>query len=138
MATGTGKTRTATALVDVLRRAKWIRRALFLVDRIALRDQALEAFAEFIPSEPRWPQKEGGGIEHEFARNRRLYVVTYPTMLNLIQAGRHPRSYISPFFFDLVITDESHRSIYDVYKQVLDYFCALNTGDHVLSSRPVI
>jgi type I restriction enzyme R subunit len=124
MATGTGKTRTATALIDVLRRAKWVKRALFLVDRIALRDQALEVFEELIPSEPRWPNRG----EAAFSRNRRLYVATYPTMLNLIQSGTAPETYLSPFFFDLVIADESHRSIYDVYKQVLDYFHAPRLG----------
>ena len=124
MATGTGKTRTATALIDVLRRAKWIKRTLFLVDRIALRDQALEAFEELIPAEPRWPNRH----EAAFSRNRRLYVATYPTMLNLIQNGTAPETYLSPFFFDLVIADESHRSIYDVYKQVVDYFHAIRLG----------
>ena len=128
MATGTGKTRTAVALIDVLRRAKWARRVLFLVDRIALRDQALEAFSEFIPAEPAWPQKSGGGIERDFVRSRRLYVTTYPTMLNLVQNATTSRDYISPFFFDLVIADESHRSIYAVYRQVLDYFHALKIG----------
>lgn len=137
MATGTGKTRTATALIDVLRRAKWVQRTLFLVDRIALRDQALEAFAEFIPAEPRWPQKRSGVLETRFERNRRLYVATYPTMKNLIDSGNDARSYISPFFFDLVIADESHRSIYNSYQQVLTYFHALKLGltatpkDHV-------
>jgi len=137
MATGTGKTRTATALIDVLRRAKWIQRTLFLVDRIALRDQALEAFSDFIPAEPFWPQKHGGVVETRFERNRRLYVATYPTMKNLIDGGNDSRSYISPFFFDLVIADESHRSLYNVYQQVLGYFHALNLGltatpkDHV-------
>ena len=86
MATGTGKTRTAVALVDVLRRAKWAKRVLFLVDRIALRDQALDAFKEHIPSEARWP-KHG---EKAFAKDRRLYVTTYPTMLNLIEGGTTP------------------------------------------------
>jgi type I restriction enzyme R subunit len=124
MATGTGKTRTATALIDVLRRARWIKRALFLVDRIALRDQALEAFEELIPAEPRWPNRG----EAAFSRNRRLYVATYPTMLNLIQNGTTPETYLSPFFFDLIIADESHRSIYAVYKQVLDYFDAIKLG----------
>lgn len=124
MATGTGKTRTATALIDVLRRAKWIKRALFLVDRIALRDQALEAFEELIPAEPRWPNRG----EAAFSRNRRLYVATYPTMLNLIQNGTTPETYLSPFFFDLVIADESHRSIYAVYKEVIDYFHAIRLG----------
>jgi len=124
MATGTGKTRVATALMDVLRRAKWVKRVLFLVDRVALRDQALEAFEEHIPSEPRWPRNG----EDSFARDRRLYVTTYPTMLNLVQNGVTPERYISPFFFDLVIADESHRSIYAVYKQVLEYFHAIRLG----------
>jgi len=124
MATGTGKTRTAVAFLDVLRRAKWAKRVLFLVDRVALRDQALEAFEEHIPSEPRWPRSK----ERAFDRNRRVYVATYPTMLNLIHAGTTPGSYISPFFFDVVVADESHRSIYNVYRQVLDYFYAIKLG----------
>lgn len=124
MATGTGKTRTATALIDVLGRARWAKRVLFLVDRIALRDQALEAFEEHIPAEPRWPVMD----ERGFARNRRLYVTTYPTMLNLIESGTTPETWISPHFFDLIIADESHRSIYNIYRQVLDYFHALKIG----------
>jgi len=124
MATGTGKTRTAAALMDVLMRARWAKRILVLVDRIALRDQALEAFKEYIPSEPVWPQ-EG---EKSFATDRRIYVTTYPTMLNLIEAGTTPESRISPFFFDAVIADESHRSIYNIYKSVMDYFNAIKLG----------
>ncbi len=58
MATGTGKTRTCIALVDSLMRAGWAERVLFLVDRIALRDQTLEAFKEHLPSEPRWPKPQ--------------------------------------------------------------------------------
>ena len=125
MATGTGKTRTAIALVDVLRHARWAKRVLFLVDRIALRDQALDAFKEHIPSEPRWPEKGDG---KEFPLERRVYVTTYPTMLNLIEKGITAESYVSPFFFDVVIADESHRSIYNVYKNVLDYFSAIKIG----------
>jgi type I restriction enzyme R subunit len=124
MATGTGKTRTAVALVDVLRRAKWAKRVLFLVDRIALQEQALDAFKEHIPSEARWP-KDG---ENTFAKDRRLYVTTYPTMLNLIEGGTTPATRLSPFFFDLIIADESHRSIYNIYQQVLDYFHAIILG----------
>ena len=124
MATGTGKTRTAIALVDVLQRARWAKRVLFLVDRIALRDQALDAFKEHRPSEPRWPEKG----DRDFPSNRRIYVATYPTMLNILEKGTTPSSYISPFFFDVVVADESHRSIYNVYKQVLDYFSAIKIG----------
>ena len=70
MATGTGKTRTCIVLVDALMRAGHVQRVLFLVDRIALRGQALDAFKEHIPDEPRWP--EPGEIT--IATDRRIYV----------------------------------------------------------------
>jgi type I restriction enzyme R subunit len=124
MATGTGKTRTAIALIDVLQRARWAKRVLFLVDRIALQEQALDAFKEHIPAEPRWPEKGDDGL----SPNRRVYVTTYPTMLNLIEKGTTPETYVSPFFFDVVIADESHRSIYNVYQAVLKYFSAIKIG----------
>lgn len=124
MATGTGKTRVAVSLIDVLFRARWAKRVLFLVDRIALRDQALAAFKEFMPSEPVWPQ-DG---ERGFVRERRIYVTTYPTVLNLIQNAESPSAWISPHFFDVVIADESHRSIYNVYQQALGYFNAIKIG----------
>jgi type I restriction enzyme R subunit len=133
MATGTGKTRTAAAFVDALSRAHWVKRVLFLVDRIPLQEQALNAFKEHLPSMPRWPVEDDRG----FDRNRRIYVTTYPTMLNLIQGGTTPANWISPFFFDLVIADESHRSIYNIYRQVVTYFHGLTLGltatprDHV-------
>lgn len=56
MTTGTGKTRTTIAMVDAMMRARWVDRVLFLVDRIALRNQALEAFKEYLPNEPSWPK----------------------------------------------------------------------------------
>ena len=121
MATGTGKTRTCIALVDALMRAGWIERTLFLVDRIALRDQALEAFKDHLPNEPRWP-KEG---ETTIATNRRIYVSTYPTMLNIIQSNNN---ILSPHFFDLIVIDESHRSIYNTYQNILSYFNTLTLG----------
>lgn len=133
MATGTGKTRTAVSLVEILQRAHWVKRVLFLVDRIALQEQALAAFKEHLPSSPRWPDQG----EATFDRNRRIYVTTYPTMLNLINAGTTPAAWISPFFFDLIIADESHRSIYNTYQQVVRYFYGLTLGltatprDHV-------
>lgn len=124
MATGTGKTRTAVSLVDVLQRAHWVKRVLFLVDRIPLQEQALAAFKEHLPASPRWPDQG----ETAFDRNRRIYVTTYPTMLNLIHAGTTPTTWISPFFFDLIIADESHRSIYNIYQQVIRYFHGLTLG----------
>lgn len=121
MATGTGKTRTCMGLVDVMMRAHWVERVLFLVDRIPLRDQARDDFRDYIPNAPLWP-KTG---EKVFSFDRRVYVATYPTMLNLIEDPNH---YLSPHFFDLVVADESHRSIYNVYKSVLDYFDAFQLG----------
>jgi type I restriction enzyme R subunit len=121
MATGTGKTRTCIALVDALMRGGWAERALFLVDRIALRDQTLEAFKEHLPNEPRWPKQS----ENEIAADRRIYVSTYPTMLNVIRNENNP---LSPHFFDLIIVDESHRSIYNTYKEILDYFNTITLG----------
>nr|WP_314835119.1 DEAD/DEAH box helicase family protein [uncultured Flavobacterium sp.] len=121
MATGTGKTRTCIALVDALMRAGWAERVLFLVDRIALRDQTLDAFKEHLPNEPRWP-KIG---EKSIAKDRRIYVSTYPTMLNVI---RDEDNSLSPHFFDLIVVDESHRSIYNTYGEILDYFNTITLG----------
>jgi type I restriction enzyme, R subunit len=121
MATGTGKTRTCIALVDALMRAGWAERVLFLVDRIALRDQTLEAFKDNLPNEPRWPKPN----EKEIATDRRIYVSTYPGMLNII---RDEKNALSPHFFDLVVVHESHRSIYNTYQKILDYFNTITLG----------
>lgn len=121
MATGTGKTRTCIALVDALMRAGHAERVLFLVDRIPLRQQGLDAFKEHLPSEPRWP-KVG---ERQITKDRRIYVSTYPAMLNII---REEKNTLSPHFFDIIVIDESHRSIYNTYREVLDYFKAISLG----------
>ena len=121
MATGTGKTRTCIALADALMRAGQTQRTLFLVDRIALHGQALDAFKEYIPDEPRWPEPG----ENCIATDRRIYVATYQTMLNII---RNETNSLSPHFFDLIIIDESHRSIYNTYGEVLNYFNAIKLG----------
>lgn len=121
MATGTGKTRTTIAMVEALMRGGWAERILFLVDRIALKDQAIDAFKEHLPHEPYWPHKE----EKEIVTDRRVYISTYPTMLNIIQQGGQK---LSPHFFDLIVIDESHRSIYNTYGEVLNYFDAVTIG----------
>lgn len=121
MATGAGKTRTSIALIDALMRASWAERVLFLVDRIALREQALDAFKEHLPNEPRWP-KLG---EKAITADRRIYLSTYPTMLNVI---RDEETRLSPHFFDLIVIDESHRSIYNVYQEIFDYFNTISIG----------
>ncbi|MCW0309616.1 type I restriction endonuclease subunit R [Pantoea ananatis] len=121
MATGAGKTRTCIAMVDALMRGGHAERILFLVDRIALREQALAAFKEHLPNEPRWPNVG----EKLIATDRRIYVATYPTMLNII---RNDVQHLSPHFFDFIVVDESHRSIYNTFGEVLDYFKAITLG----------
>jgi len=121
MATGTGKTRTCVSMIDVLMRTNRVQKVLFLVDRIALRNQALDAFKEFLPNAPVWP-KVG---EHDIATDRRIYCATYPTMLNIIEDKDCP---LSPHFFDMIVADESHRSIYNVYKNIFDYFDTVQLG----------
>jgi len=121
MATGTGKTRTCIAMIDALMRGGHAERVLFLVDRIALREQALGAFKEHMPNEPRWPNLG----EKLIAKDRRIYVATYPTMLNII---RDEVQHLSPHFFDFIVVDESHRSIYNTYGDVLDYFKTITLG----------
>ncbi len=121
MATGTGKTRTCVSMIDVLMRTNRIQRVLFLVDRIALRDQAGEAFKEFLPNAPFWPKRG----EKEIVTNRRVYSATYPTMLNIIE---NKDCKLSPHFFDMIVADESHRSIYNIYKNIFDYFDTIQLG----------
>lgn len=121
MATGTGKTRTCIAMVDALMRAGHAEKVLFLVDRIALREQALSAFKEHLPHEPRWPNVG----EKLIAKDRRIYASTYPTMLNII---RDESQQLSPHFFDFIVVDESHRSIYNTYGEVLSYFKTITLG----------
>ncbi len=94
MATGTGKTRTCASMIDVLMRTNRVQKVLFLVDRIALRNQALDAFKEHLPNSPVWP-KVG---EHEIETDRRIYCATYPTMLNIIQDKDNP---LSPRILDI-------------------------------------
>src|SRR5258707_649786 len=98
MATGTGKTRTAIALIDILMRANWIKQVLFLADRRELVRQALGDFKEHLPNQTR-ARVEGGEID--VAAN--IHVATYPSMMQVYQE-------LSPGFYDLIIADESHRS----------------------------
>jgi type I restriction enzyme R subunit len=116
MATGTGKTRTVIGLVDLLMRCQWIQRVLFLADRRELVKQSLDAFKEHLPSVPRdWI--EGGKIDTA----ARVLGATYPGMMSTYQK-------LSPGFFDLIVFDESHRSIYNRYKSIPDHFDAIHVG----------
>lgn len=116
MATGSGKTRTVIALIDLLMRARWIQRVLFLADRRELVRQALGDFKEHMPNETR-ARVEHGEIDH----TARIHVATYPSMMQVYAD-------LSPGYYDLIIADESHRSIYNRYKALLDYFDAMQLG----------
>lgn len=121
-ATGTGKTRVAIALTELLIRAGWVKRVLFLCDRRELRKQAKDAFNDFL-NEPLVTV----GASTAKDRNKRIYLATYPAMAKVFRS-------FDVGFFDLVIADESHRSIYNVYGDLFRYFDCLQVG---LTATPV-
>lgn len=121
-ATGSGKTRVAIALADLLIRAGWVKRVLFLCDRRELRKQAKNAFNDFL-NEPLVVV----GAKTAQDRDKRIYLATYPAMMKVFQS-------FDPGFFDLVIADESHRSIYNIYGDLFRYFDSLQVG---LTATPV-
>ncbi|MFD3705899.1 DEAD/DEAH box helicase family protein [Nocardia sp. NPDC058658] len=123
MATGTGKTRTAIALVDLLAKADWVKRVLFLADRQALVNQAANAFKAHLPGLP------PVNLLTEKNETGRVYVCTYQTMMGLAQeydAAGVKR--FGPGHFDLVIIDEAHRSVYQKYGALFTYFDSLLVG----------
>jgi type I restriction enzyme R subunit len=123
MATGTGKTRVAVALVDVLMRAGWVKRVLFLADRKELVRQAVGAFKSHLPS-----SNPINLLEDKEAEDSRVVVSTYHTMLNLIDQDEGGRRRFTPGHFDLVIIDEAHRSVYQKFGAIFDYFDGLLLG----------
>lgn len=116
MSTGTGKTRTTIALIDVLMRANWVKQVLFLADRRELVRQALGDFKEYLPNQTR-ARVEGGEID----LTANIHVATYPSMMQVYEA-------LSPGFYDLIIADESHRSIYNRYRALFYHFDAMQLG----------
>ena len=123
MATGAGKTRTVIALVDLLMRAGWVKRTLFLADRVALVKQAVGAFKAHLPD------ATTVNLVTDRREEGRVYVSTYPTMMGLIgeaHAGEERR--LGAGFFDLVVIDEAHRSVYQKYRSIFAYFDSLLVG----------
>src|SRR5207253_4456635 len=119
MATGAGKTRTVIALCDLLMRCNWVKRVLFLADRVALVNQAANAFKRHLPS------SSPVNLVTEKDTEGRVYVSTYPTMMRLIDETRDGQRKFGVGYFDLVIIDEAHRSVYQKYRTIFDYFDAL-------------
>lgn len=123
MATGTGKTRTTVAFIDLLMRAGWVKRVLFLADRKPLVTQAIKAFKKHLPASSPvnlLDDKRGEG---------RVMVSTYHTMMGLIdERGEGGARLFGPGHFDLIVVDEAHRSIYRSFGAIFRYFDALLVG----------
>ena len=122
MATGAGKTRTVIALSDLLMRANWAKRVLFLADRVALVRQAVNAFKRHLPS------SSPVNLVTEKDAQGRVYVSTYPTMMGLIDQTAEGKRRFGVGHFDLVVIDEAHRSVYRKYGAIFDYFDSLLVG----------
>ena len=122
MATGSGKTRTVIALVDQLMKANWVKRVLFLADRTALVNQAANAFKTHLPG------VTTVNLVTEKATDGRVYVSTYPTIMNLINDVDGGQRRFGPGYFDLVVIDEAHRSVYQKYRAIFDWFDSYLVG----------
>ncbi len=122
MATGTGKTRTAISLVDVLQRAGWVKRALFLADRVSLVRQAINAFKDHLP------ESSPVNLVTDKEATGRVYASTYPTMMGLIDDTKGGEARFGVGHFDLIIIDEAHRSVYERYREIFRYFDSLLVG----------
>ena len=125
MATGTGKTRTAASIVDVLTRGEHITNVLFLADRKELVKQANEAFQKYIPN-----TSTCNLVKNRKGRNARFIFSTYPTILNAIDSelNEDGSRFFSPGHFDLIVVDEAHRSIFNKYRAIFAYFDACKLG----------
>lgn len=130
MATGTGKTRTAIAIVDILTKASWAKNILFLADRTALVNQAKKNFAKLLPNLSVTSLTEAKRDKAEFIRDSRMVFSTYQTMINSIDDLLDEKGdrVFTVGYFDLIIIDEAHRSIYQKYKAIFDYFDARVVG----------
>lgn len=122
MATGSGKTRTVIALVDQLMKANWVKRVLFLADRTALVNQAVNAFKTHLPG------VTTVNLVTEKAIDGRVYASTYPTIMNLINDVGVGGRRFGPGYFDLVVIDEAHRSVYQKYRAIFDWFDSYLVG----------
>jgi type I restriction enzyme R subunit len=123
MATGSGKTRTVIALADLLMRANWAKRVLFLADRTALVNQAVNAFKAHLPS------SSPVNLVTDANQEGRVYVSTYQTMIGKIDELRADGTRrFGPGYFDLVVIDEAHRSVYRKYRGIFDYFDSFLVG----------
>jgi len=125
MATGTGKTRTASSLTDVLSRGGYVTNILFLADRTALVKQAKDDFKNYLPD-----MSLCNLLSNKDEKNARIVFSTYPTMLNSIDTARNDEGLrlFTPAHFDLIVVDEAHRSIFKKFRAIFEYFDGLLIG----------
>ncbi|MGN7764870.1 DEAD/DEAH box helicase family protein [Paenibacillus sp. 22594] len=119
MATGTGKTRTASSLTDVLSRGGYVTNILFLADRKALVKQAKDDFKNYLPD-----MSLCNLLSNKDDKTARIVFSTYPTMLNAIDRAKSDdgKRLFTPAHFDLIIVDEAHRSIFKKFRAIFEYF----------------
>jgi type I restriction enzyme R subunit len=124
MATGSGKTRTAAALVDLLFKYNWVKRVLFLADRTPLVRQAKRSFSDHLGH-----LTAVNLVDEKENSEARLVFSTYQTMINKIDTVKDDSGrFFGVGHFDLIILDEAHRSIYNKYQAIFEYFDAMQLG----------
>ncbi|USB33931.1 DEAD/DEAH box helicase family protein [Paenibacillus sp. YPG26] len=125
MATGTGKTRTASSLTDVLSRGGYVTNTLFLADRTALVKQAKDDFKNYLPD-----MSLCNLLSNKDDKTGRIVFSTYPTMLNAIDQAKSDdgKRLFTPAHFDLIVVDEAHRSIFKKYRTIFEYFDGIIVG----------
>lgn len=126
MATGTGKTRTAISIVDVLSDKEWVKNVLFLADRTVLVKQAKSNFTKLLPNMSTCNLLS----TVDNPEDSRIVFSTYQTMMNAIDntKNKNGNKLFTPGHFDLIIVDEAHRSIYKKYQAIFEYFDGLVVG----------
>ncbi|MGN1051172.1 MAG: DEAD/DEAH box helicase family protein, partial [Acutalibacteraceae bacterium] len=124
MATGSGKTRTVIALCKVLLDHGWVKNILFLADRNSLVTQAKRSFVNLLPN-----LSVTNLCEEKDNYNAHCVFSTYQTMINCIDSVKDDKGKLFTCgHFDLVICDEAHRSIYNKYRDIFNYFDAPLVG----------
>jgi len=134
MATGTGKTRVSISLVDILTKNNWVKNVLFLADRTSLVRQAKDNFEKLMPHQT----FANLSADPRADKNARIMFSTYQTMINYVEQRSNTsgvKCYVdgekkdfSTGRFDLIIIDEAHRSIFNKFGAIFDYFDSLLVG----------